>query len=329
MRISSITRRRWLVGAMTASVVLPAARASAQQTNGPAGKSSCRLLTAHPAAFSLASVLTKGSGITVQAVQPARLPATRLTSYLGGRGKTALADAARNADAVVTFRSFWPDDPLYPHARRTNIRIVELDAGRPLDGMLPGIAIAEPRDDSAVYKALDLQPMPPTGEGSAPWLSPTSLGRMADILAADFARLDPSSGAIVAANLASFKQHLLALKAKTDVALGNADDLTAIALSPHFAYLAADLGIDLRASITAAPGEWTAERSGKLVAWLRDNAVTAVLLDAPPTETLAEAIKAAGARSAVLASIQGEVGDPTSIIETNLRTLTDLFGRSR
>lgn len=126
---------------------------------------------------------------------------------------------------------------------------------RPLDGALPGIAIAEPADDGAVYAALDLAPMPATGEGSAPWLAPGSLGRMADVLAAGLSRLEPSSADIIA-NLAALKQKLLALKADADMALADADDLTAVALSPHFAYLSADLGIDLLASITAAPGEW-------------------------------------------------------------------------
>lgn len=193
---------------------------------------------------------------------------------------------------------------------------------------MPGIAIAEPRDDSAVYKAIDLQPMPATGEGSAPWLAPTGMGRMADVLAADLSRLDPSAAETVAANLAVLKRQLLSLKTEADVALAGADDLTAIALSPHFGYLAADLSIDLRASITAAPGEWTPERSMKLAAWLKDNAVTAVLLDAAPNETLVAALKTANARIAVLASIEGETDDPAAAIRANLRALADLFGRS-
>jgi hypothetical protein len=82
---------------------------------------------------------------------------------------------------------------------------------------------------------LGLQPMPATGEGSAPWLAPTNMGRMADVLAADLARLDPPSADRIAANLAALKQRLLSLKAEADTALSEADDLTAIALSPHFA----------------------------------------------------------------------------------------------
>ena len=51
-----------------------------------------------------------------------------------------LHKAAQQADAVIGVRSIWRDDPLYPMARRSNIRIVEIDAARPVDGALPGIA---------------------------------------------------------------------------------------------------------------------------------------------------------------------------------------------
>ncbi|MDH4990678.1 zinc ABC transporter substrate-binding protein [Aquamicrobium lusatiense] len=308
--------------AMTIPVFIPA---KAQHAEVGPEIGSTLVLTAHPAAFALASALTNGSGIKIEAVQPAKLPATRLTSYLSGRGRTALADAAGKADAVITFRSFWPEDPLYPHARRSNIRIVEIDAGRPLDGALNGIAIAEPSDDTAIYAALDLTPMPPTGEGMAPWLAPTGMGCMADVLAADLSRLDPQSAKAIAANLAGLKQQLLSLKAETDTALAEADDLTAIALSPHFAYLAADLGIELVGSITAAPNEWTPERSKKLTSWLRENAVSVVLLDAQPNDEIANAIKGEDARFAVLSAIEGETADPAATIGENLKRLESVF----
>ncbi|WP_439622619.1 metal ABC transporter solute-binding protein, Zn/Mn family [Shinella sp.] len=316
--MSGVLSRRVLLSATLTAPVLVGSTAASQ------AQPAIRVLTAHPAAFALATLLARDSTITVEAIQPAKLPATRLNAYLAGRGKAALAQAAAGADAVVTFRSFWPEDPLYPHARRSNIRIVEVDAARPLDGALNGIAIAEPADDSAVYAALDLAPMPATGEGSAPWLAPSSLGRMADVLAADLTRLDPSSDKTIATNLATVKQKLLALKAEADLALADADDLSALALSPHFAYLAADLGIDLLASITAAPNEWTRERIAKLAAWFKANGVTVVLLDAEPTPELAEGIRQAGGRGVVLSAVkQGD--DLIAIVEGNLSSLAQVF----
>lgn len=312
--MSGFLSRRTMLSAMLAAPVLGAPAAAAP-------KAAVRVLTAHPAAFSLAAVLTQNSAITVAAVQPAKLPVTRLASYLSGRGKAGLEKAAAAADAVITFRSFWPEDPLYPHARRSNIRIVEIDAGRPIDGGLNGIAIAEPSNDSAVYAALDLAPMPATGEGSAPWLAPSSLGRMADVLAADLSRIEPSSAKVIAANLAALKQRLLALKAGADMALAEVDDLTAIALSPHFAYLSADLGFDLLASITAAPNEWTPDRAEKLAGWLGSHDVPIVILDAEPGEHLAKGIAKAGAKAVVLSNVGADNPDIAEVVQDNLAAL--------
>lgn len=316
--MSGFLSRRTMLSTLLAAPVL-AGSAAAQEKPG------ARVLTAHPAAFALTSLLVQNSAIAVEAIQPAKLPATRLASYLAGRGKATLEKAAVEADAVITFRSFWPEDPLYPHARRGNIRIVEIDAGRPLDGALPGIAVAEPSDDGAVYAALDLAPMPATGEGAAPWLAPGSLGRMADVLAADLSRLEPSSAATIAANLGALKQKLLALKAGADMALAEADDLTAIALSPHFAYLSADLGIDLLASITAAPNEWMPERAEKLALWLKANGASVVLLDTKPGPALAAALQDAGARIALLSGVEGEEPDIVRVVAGNLDGLEHAF----
>ncbi|WPE22727.1 metal ABC transporter solute-binding protein, Zn/Mn family [Shinella zoogloeoides] len=315
--MSGLLSRRTMLSTMIAMPALSRPVAASQETRA------AKVLTAHPAAFALTSLLVRESGITVEAIQPIKLPATRLASYLSGRGKAALEKAAGDADAVITFRSFWPEDPFYPHARRSNIRIVEIDAGRPLDGALNGIAIAGPSDDDAIYAALDLAPMPATGEGSAPWLAPSSLGRMADVLAADLSRLDPSSAVAIATNLAALKQKLLALKAQSDVALAEADDLTAIALSPHFAYLSTDLGIDLRASITAAPNEWTPERAAKLADWLKTNDVSVVFLDSETGPALLDTLK--GYRLVRLSIVEGEEPDIAATVERNIASLRAAF----
>lgn len=280
------------------------------------------VLTAHPAAHAIASALAAGSAIEVKAVQPAKLPATRLASFLSGRGAASLGEAATKADAVVAFRSFWPDDPLYPHARRANIRIVEIDAGRPLDGALPGIAMLTPPDDKEVYDALGLSPMPASGEGAAPWLSPTALGRMADVVAADIERLVPDARERIQGHLAEIKRRLIAAKAKTDVALADAPSTTVLALSGRYGYLASDLGLELVASITAAPNEWTAGRAEKLASLLKQRNVAAVLLDFEPNPETAAAIKTAGARAIVMAQVEGEGADPVAIVEDNLARVT-------
>lgn len=85
--------------------------------------------------------------------------------------------------------------------------------------------------------------------------------------------------------------------------------------------------MELVASITAAPSEWTPERSATLSAWLQKNAVTAALLDAEPTGDLAKATTIPGARSTALITLLGEITNPAVVMEANLARLAELFQR--
>ena len=280
------------------------------------------LLTAHPAAAALARRLTEGTTISVQAVQPDKLPASRLHSFLTGRGRAEFERSARDADAVLSFRSFWPDDPAYPAARRANIRIVEIDAAQPVDQRMPGIAVLAPdRSDDALYARLGLEPMPPAGEETAPWLAPTRLGEMAEIVAGDLSRLVPADAARMAENLRGLKHELLQIKAQADAVMARRDEVAAIALSPQFGYMAADLGLDLRARIIAAPAEWTPERAQELAGWMVAEdipiALTARELPASLTAAFAE-------RQIQILQLEPLApGDPAQLIAGNLARLDD------
>ncbi|MCV2447213.1 metal ABC transporter substrate-binding protein [Paracoccus sp. DMF] len=278
------------------------------------------LLTAHPATEALARRLTFGTAIAVEAVQPEKLPASRLHSYLAGRGRDRLEQAARPADAVLTLGGIWPADPLYPAARRANIRIVEIDATRPLDQRLPGIArLGEGNADAPLYAMLGLEPMPPAGEETAPWLSPTRLGEMAEIVAGDLTRLAPAEAGRIAQNLRGLKHELLQAKAAADQAMAARDSAEAVALSPQFSYLAADLGLELRARIIAAPSEWTPERATKLADWMAAEGIDTALTARDLPEPLAEAL--AGKGIGVLLLDSAAPGDPAQLIAGNIARL--------
>ncbi|MGA0613322.1 metal ABC transporter solute-binding protein, Zn/Mn family [Paracoccus sp. KR1-242] len=284
----------------------------------PAGAET--ILTAHPAAHALARRLTEGTAIEVRAVQPERLPASRLASFLHGRGRADFEAAAREADAVLTFGSFWPDDPLFPAARRANIRIVQIDAAQPLDQRMAGIALLDPRaSDAEIYALLDLQPMPPQGEETAPWMSLTSLAEMAEVVAGDLGRLVPDAAPGITGNLAGLKHELLATKAKADADLADAESVEVVALSPQFGYFAADLGLDLRATIIAAPREWTSERAARLVGWLETEGIGTVLTGRELTGELASALDAGGIRVITLETLPQ--GDPAQAVAANLALL--------
>ena len=264
-----------------------------------------RILASLPITYGLGASLLDGSAVQLQRAAPANLPASRQPSYFAGRGAGALDKAARDADAVIALRSLWPDDPLYPLARRSNIRIVEVDGARPVDGALPGIAL---RSDGCDALA------------SQPWLNINNLGRMADVIAADLSRLAPEAKPQIEANLATLKQRLLKLSAASESRLAELDNLSVASLSDHFDYLIDDLNLDLVELSVATDAEWTAEKLAQLSAELRDNDVAAVLVQRQPPADLAKAISDGGSS---LVLIEDNQDTPIAGLETAIGQVLD------
>ncbi|GLO14784.1 hypothetical protein PPUJ20028_33670 [Pseudomonas putida] len=249
----------------------------------PALASATQVLTTLPVTHSLASALLAGTRVQLERAAPANLPASRQPSYFSSRGGEALAKAAQQADAVIGVRSIWRDDPLYPMARRSNIRIVEIDAARPVDGALPGIAVTG--DDAY---------------GAYPWLNPTNLGRMADVVANDLERLAPDDKAKIQGNLAGLKRQLLELSASSQTRLAKVDNLTVVSLSERLGYLASGLNLDVVEQ--PLPAEWDATALKALGDNLKAQDVALVLDHRQPDAAVAEVIKAAGAKLVVVES---------------------------
>ncbi|MCX2684772.1 MULTISPECIES: zinc ABC transporter substrate-binding protein [unclassified Pseudomonas] len=244
-----------------------------------------QVLTTLPVTHSLATALLDGTSVQLKRAAPANLPASRQPSYFSSRGGESLANAAQQADAVIGVRSIWRDDPLYPMARRSNIRIVEIDAARPVDGALPGIAVTG--DDAY---------------GAYPWLNPTNLGRMADVVANDLERLSPADKAKIQGNLAGLKRQLLELTASSQTQLAEVDNLTVVSLSERLGYLASGLNLDVVEQALPAEGKWDAAALKALGENLKSQDVALVLDHRQPEPAVAEVIKAAGARLVVVNS---------------------------
>ena len=281
-----------------------AARAPQPETASTA-PAAVTVLAAHPVVFALTDSLAKDSSIRVERAAPANLPATRLTSYFSGRGGAALKKAAASADAAVGLRSIWPDDPLYANARRTNIRIVEIDAARPLDGALNGIALQSDTRPGGQFAAY-------------PWLSIVNLGRMADIVAADLGRLSPSDEERIGENLAHIKRTLVELNAKSQAGLAQAENVAVVSLSERLPYLIAEFNLDLVDTMARDDKDWTPEALAALTATLKDNGVAAALLHREPTPALSQAIEAGGAKAVVLAT---DGADPVADLQVNAQRL--------
>ena len=263
-----------------------------------------RVLASLPITYGLGEVLLKGTDVNLERAAPANLPGSRQTAYFSGRGAPALSKLASGADAVIGVRSLWAEDPLYPMARRSNIRIVEVDAARPVDGALPGIAV---------------QPgLKVDGLNSQPWLASNNMGRMADVMAADLVRLAPSAKPQIEANLAALKQRLLKLSADSEARLAEADNLSVLSLSDHFGYLIGSLNLELIGQDARADAEWTAEDLKKLTATLKDNDVALVLHHRQPSEAVKAAIAESGSHLLVLST---DAEDPVAELEGNVDLL--------
>ncbi|EPA98607.1 metal ABC transporter solute-binding protein, Zn/Mn family [Pseudomonas sp. G5(2012)] len=263
-----------------------------------------RVLASLPITYGLGEVLLKGTDVSLERAAPANLPGSRQTAYFTGRGAPALAKLATGADAVIGLRSLWPDDPLYPISRRSNIRIIEVDAARPVDGALPGIAV---QPGSKV-----------DGLNSQPWLASNNMGRMADVMAADLVRLAPTAKPAIEANLATLKQRLLKLSADSEARLAATDNLSVMSLSDHLGYLIGGLNLELVGLDARPDAEWTPEALKVLEATLKDNDVAVVLHHRQPPDAVKAAITEAGSRLVVLSV---DAADPVAELEGNVDLL--------
>lgn len=244
-----------------------------------------QVLTTLPVTHSLATALLEGTTVQLKRAAPANLPASRQPSYFTGRGGASLHKAAQQADAVIGVRSIWRDDPLYPMARRSNIRIVEIDAARPVDGALPGIAVKGEEAFSAY-----------------PWLNPSNLGRMADVVANDLERLSPADKAKIQANLAALKRQMLELTASSQRQLAEVDNLTVVSLSERLGYLASGLNLDVVEQPLPADDAWSDAALKALGDTLKAQDVALVLHHRQPDAKVAQVIAASGAKLLVVES---------------------------
>ncbi|MBK4987916.1 metal ABC transporter solute-binding protein, Zn/Mn family [Pseudomonas sp. S36] len=264
-----------------------------------------QVLTALPVTHSLASALLDGTTVELKRAAPANLPASRQPSYFSGRGGASLQKAAQQADAVIGLRSLWRDDPLYPVARRSNIRIVEIDAARPVDGALPGIAVSGD-DAHAAY----------------PWLNPTNLGRMADVMANDLERLSPQDKTRIQSNLAGLKRQLLELAASSQTRLAKVDNLTVVSLSERLSYLASGLNLDVVEQ--PLPNDWDTAALEALGANLKAQDVALVLDHRQPEAAVAEVIRASGAKLVVVESDpEDALGGLKASVDQVIKALVD------
>lgn len=137
------------------------------------------ILTAHPITTGIAETLLAeeiaAERIRILPAAPKTLPTTRQLNYLQGRGKDNLKSLSQEADIVLTVRSIFAQDYLYPFSHRHNIRIIPIDLATPIDGERAGVS----------KQAQDFLQHPV-------WLDPYNLSLMYSTLAQELQAYDPA-----------------------------------------------------------------------------------------------------------------------------------------
>lgn len=233
----------------------------------------------------LGAALLEGTGIAVENLPAQPRALADQAAFLARQGEQYRERFAQ-ADAVLTLRQLWPGDPLYPHARQANIRIVEIDASHPHSPAGGGIPIAE---------------SPVSGERSLrPWLSPPVLLQMLGIVARDLQALFPQAADRIQANLRREQAFYRGALADFETALLAVDDPALFALSDDFVYLTRDLGLFVEDYFVKQDIDWTAEDLAALEARLRASGIRTVLHKWEPAAAIRAAVEAAGAQLVVL-----------------------------
>ncbi len=234
----------------------------------------------------LALVLTKDTGIEIKRAVPANYTANTHASYM----KKHWADfsgVAKEADTVLTISSAWPNDPLYPWARRANIRIVPIDISSPMDRSRAGLPLLDA----------------PKGSKSGPvvWYSPGNCARMADIAGSDLSLLFPDKAETIQKNLDIFKQELFKIRAKYELEFGMLDAFEVIAFTPDFLYLTDEFGIATVGFFLKPEVRWQEEDYARLAEVIKTGDVKAVIGKWEPKDEISRIITESGAGMGVLA----------------------------
>ncbi len=225
--------------------------------------------------------LTAGSTIqTVRAI-PASYSADTHTNYMKKQWKT-FAEQCRNADAVITTNGSWAGDPLYPWARRANIRIVPIDITTPLDHSRAGLPLLDIPGSKKQLRFV--------------WYSPGNAARMIDVAATDLARLFPDQAEIIAGNRDSLKRELFKLRTNYEVTFSQLDAFDAIGLTAEFYYLTDEFGISMIKFFLKPEYQWQEQDVQQLTETITSSGVRCVIARWEPDKKIADAIQQAGAK---------------------------------
>ncbi len=222
------------------------------------------LLTGHPITTGIAEMLGKDSTLSIQSSVPKNLPASRHLNYLENRGKDELETLSREADAVISVKSIFTADFLYPLARRHHIRIVPIDIATPIDGEGMGVALLN----------LDIAEHPV-------WLDPENLNVMMTLFVREVEKLDASQREALQKQLDDARQRLQKIIYAVQESLDKASKTPSVLLmQEEYAYFTQGLQLE---STQYTPVDDAAKNLAAFEKAIREEGITLVISKQEPT----------------------------------------------
>jgi len=287
-------------------------------TCAPAGASArTTVLVSVDILVALVGALAETTGIKVVRAVPEGYVMDSHENYFS-RHREEFFALAGQADAVVTVRSVWPDDPLFLWARRGNIRVVEIDAVSPVSGPGAGVPLTPGFDGAPVRYA---------------WRSPANLSRMAAIVADDLARLSPGDASAIRQNLTLIQAALFRLRSRFET-LYSVLPVEVVCLTDQYVPLLEEFGLDIVLGMPQSESAWTGADEKRLAAILRTRPGMAVVCAWEPGGRAAAVIADNQGRPVVLRRfVRHEtvpaLADLTAWMEDNLDRLAVALGAER
>ncbi len=276
-------------------------------TPASAGQPGDRILVSQDFTEALARSLTAGTAVEVIRVIPDNYSPDSHTTYLKKHFKT-FTPVAQGATAVLTMSSSWPEDPLYPYARRANIRIVPIRIDSPMDNSRAGVPLLMlPENSRRQLRTI--------------WYSPGNAARMIDIAASDLAQLFAGDADTINRNKDILKERLFKLRTDYEMAFSGLDAFEVVALTPDFSYLTDEFGIHVQKYFLKPEHRWQEEDVTELSETLRAFDIGCVLAKWAPQKEIAEQIETAGAKIVVPEQFHFSAGDKPTEQLVNFYTI--------
>ncbi|MBI9093099.1 MAG: zinc ABC transporter substrate-binding protein [Desulfobacterium sp.] len=270
------------------------------------------VLTSLQATYSLTARLCRGTAIKVENLFPQGVSMKSQQYYIRKHIKE-LAKPLSHATAVVTIRSAWPGDPLFPAARGEKISTIEIDASMPLDIRQSGVALLN---------------VPKNGESSMEesclkiWLSLANASRMAEIIAIDLQRLSFGDRAVIGRNLMELKQEMFKLRSGYETRFARLDSLEVIAMTGEFVYLTDNFNIEVVGYFLKPEIDWTENDFAAFEQAILDSDIKVVIHKWEPDKAIMDLLRKTGVRLVVLDPMDAPAGNDDALdVDVYLKTM--------